>query len=164
MKNLTRNTDTYRGLRRATAHGFRFTLGIAFLSILATPSVFGQSMGSVSVYSDQWMDKPTADSIRVRSSGVTQDYNNMYGHNYWVVIKLTSPAGRTATATSYASTSYARVETSLPLDFNDSGGYTTRTEHWTRCPYMYGSYISTIIELVKNIVLHAYQREISSGE
>lgn len=163
MKGLARNTHPQSRLRRGVASGFRLTLGITFLSIIAPASVFSQSMGSSATYSDQWMDNPTMDTIRVRSSGVTQDYNNTYGHSYWVVIKLTSPAGRTATTTSYSSSSYARVETSLPLDFDDPGDYTTRTEHWMRCPYMYGAFPSTILNLIKNIVLHAYQRD-SSGE
>ncbi len=102
-------------------------------------STFGQ-MGSISAYSDSWCD----DDGTIFSSGVTADSYNSYGHTYWTVTTLTSPSGRTSSATSYQSNSYGaytRAETSLTGDPDnlDPGDYQTQSDHWMCCPYMGGN-------------------------
>jgi hypothetical protein len=52
------------------------------------------------------------------------------------VTTITSPNGRSATLTSYHSSSYARAETYLPVDFSDVGTYNVQSSHWLCCPYM----------------------------
>lgn len=111
---------------------------VPLFGIFVAPSALGQSMGSYAVYSDTWFNtsNPNQAINYVVGAGVTQDYNNIYGHNYWTVTTVRSPAGRTATTTSYTSASYARTETSLLWDPFDAGNYTVETKHWIRCPYI----------------------------
>lgn len=108
------------------------------LCLFRLSTVFGQ-MGQSAVYSDQWVDSSNPAAIKIVGSGVTQDNQNYYGHTYWVVTTVTSPSGRTATSTSYQSSSYAHVETYLPWDWDDSGNYFVETRHWMCCPYMGGN-------------------------
>ena len=54
---------------------------------------------------------------------------------------LTSPHGRTASATSYRSNAYSayvRADVSLAWDDNDIDDYTEVTRHMMTCPYMGG--------------------------
>lgn len=108
------------------------------LCLFPLSTAFGQ-MGNSAVYSDQWVDTSNPAAISIVGSGVTQDYQNYYGHTYWVVTKVTSPSGRTATSTSYQSSSYAHVETYLPWDWDEPGTYFVETRHWMCCPYMGGN-------------------------
>ena len=102
----------------------RRLLLIAVLLSLSSSAAMAQ-MGSSVTYTDKWVDSSNPNAPRIVGSGVTQDYNNIYGHTYWVETTITSPTGRTVIATSYRSNSYARVETSLPWDWNnpDPGDY-----------------------------------------
>ena len=59
-----------------------------------------------------------------------------------MVTTLTSPGGRTTTATSSRTNSYSTyitVETVLPWDWNDLGDYSTQSRHWMCCPHMGGN-------------------------
>src|SRR6266403_2288624 len=93
-----------------------FTVLIFLIFIFSVPT-FGQ-MGSTSTYSDSW----ATDDGTIFGAGVTSDSSNGYGHTYWTVTTLSSPSGRTASATSYRSydySAYTRAETSLAWDWND---------------------------------------------
>ncbi len=94
-----------------------------------------QGMGYGAMYSDTWVNSSWS---RIWGCGVTEDYYNGYGHQYYVTTTLTSPMGRTASATSYTSSSYAYVDVKLdwPFDDGDLGEYLTTTEHKTLCPYI----------------------------
>ena len=111
----------------------------AFTLCLLPLSTVSAQMGQYSVYSDEWVDTSNPDALAIVGCGVTQDNQNYYGHTYWVVTKVTSPSGRTASSTSYHSSSYARVETHLPWDWDDPGDYLVETRHWMCCPYMGGN-------------------------
>jgi len=105
-------------------------------------SAFSQQMGSYAAYSDSWVDDSNPDAITIVGTGATQDSQNSYGHTYWVVTTLTSPSGRTTTATSSQTngySAYTAVETVLPWDWADPGGYFTQSRHWMCCPYMGGN-------------------------
>lgn len=126
------------------------------LGLFAAVPCYGQ-MGSYTIYSDTWIDASGVNSsriynqgepipgARVVSWGVTQDNYNYYNHRYWVQTKLTGPGGRTATATSYVTSSYTRAEATLPLTFSESevGAYQTQSTHSMSCPYMNGIVIPT---------------------
>jgi len=139
---INRLEKEFRGRNRG-----RMTLSVlrafsltVFLWICHT-SAFSQ-MGSYAAYSDSWVDDSAPANIVIVGSGVTQDHSNYYGHTYWVQTALASPSNRTSSATSYKTSSsdaYARVETSLALDWNDLGDYFTQSQHWMCCPYMGGN-------------------------
>jgi len=94
-------------------YNYTFWAIVTLVCLIPTSTVFGQ-MGSSAVYSDGWADYSNPNSPQIVGCGVTQAYNNYYGHTYWVVTKVTSPGGQMATSTSYHSSSYAYVETRLP--------------------------------------------------
>jgi hypothetical protein len=112
--------------------------GVMVLFLSCVSAAFGQ-MGNSAIYSDEWVDTSNPQAISIVGSGTTQDYQNYYGHTYWVVTKVTSPTGRTATATSYQSSSYAHIETHLSWDWNEPGIWFVETRHWMCCPYMGGN-------------------------
>jgi len=122
---------------------------VVFLGFLTALPAFGQ-MGSSGRYSDAWLAGSSTynQPPRIVGMGSTQDNYNMYGHTYWVVASLRSPTGRTASATSYSSNAYSayvRIELSLPWSDADAGGqFNLTTEHWMRCPYMYGAFPQTL--------------------
>ena len=108
-------------LRRVVIASLRLIVVVAFLSFIA-PATASAQMGSSDIYSDAWVYTSNnsgvfgTPTVKIMGCGVTQDNNNMYGHTYWVVTNLRSPAGRVASATSYKTTAYsayARAETSL---------------------------------------------------
>lgn len=82
-------------------------------------------------YTDSW-----SSWSRTLACGVTEDNYNTWGHQYWIKCTITSPNGRTSTATSYTGSSYASVTVSLPWDDNDLGEFLAVSEHWWRCPYI----------------------------
>lgn len=140
---------TQGGLRHAITIGLRLTITVVFLCAIAPATASAQTMGSSAIYSDGWVDSYNDQGvfgtpvIRMIGCGVTRDYNNTYGHSYWVVTNLRSPSGRTSSATSYRTNSYSaytRAETSLPWDWNapDPGNFQVQTQHWMCCPYMGG--------------------------
>jgi hypothetical protein len=113
---------------------------VVYIGILAALPAFAQQMGSKAIYSDAWVN--TSGSGSVVGCGVTQDSYNSYGHTYWVETKLTSPKGRTTTATSYKTNSYSaytRVEVSLLWDWADLGGFSVESKHIACCSYMGGN-------------------------
>jgi hypothetical protein len=116
----------------------RLLLMAVIVTCMLSPAVYGQ-MGQYSVYSDQWVDTSDPEALTIVGSGVTQDYQNYYGHTYWTVTQVTSPSGRTATSTSSQSSSYAHTETRLPWDWAEPGTYSAQTQHWLCCPYMGGN-------------------------
>jgi hypothetical protein len=131
--------------------GLRAAALLLFLSVIAAPSAFGQ-MGSSAVYSDMWVNDSSAPAENVEGAppppytvvgtGVTQDNYNSYGHTYWVVTTLRSPNGRTASVTSYKTSSYSaytRGDVSLSYDLTDLGQFTVNTTHRMCCPYMGGN-------------------------
>lgn len=131
-------------IRRSTKCNWFIRIFLVSAFFLITPMCFGQ-MGSYAIYSDVWGDG--YENTNLYGCGITQDYSNYYNHSYWVVSTITSPAGRTVSATSYTSSSYARVDLSMPLsgnDFNDNdlGLYNMVTRHWLNCPYMGFAYPS----------------------
>ncbi len=102
----------------------------------ASPRPLVQGMGYGATYSDEWV---SANWNRIWGCGVTEDYYNSYGHQYYVTTTVTSPIGRAASATSYTSSSYAYVDVRLDWPSDDSGDfgeYLTSTEHRTLCPYI----------------------------
>lgn len=115
---------------------------LMFLVLFSTSPCYGQ-MGSSAIYSDTWLDTSGASSNTVYEEGatvpgayvvgwgVTQDYNNIYNHSYWVQTTLSGPGGRTASVTSATSSSYTRAEVRLPFTFNSSetGSYSTSSTH-----------------------------------
>jgi hypothetical protein len=101
-------------------------------------------MGSSVTYSDTWVDSSSTSTGYVVGSGITTDSYNTYNHRYWVKPTITSPSGRTATGTSYTSSSYARLDVSLSWDYRtDLGLYTISTTHSMTCPYIFGVVSST---------------------
>jgi hypothetical protein len=110
----------------------------AVTCLLSCPIVFAQ-MGQYAVYSDKWLDDSDPANVKLRGCGVTQDYANYYGHTYWVVTTFSSPNGRNTSVTSSQSSSYARAESYLLVDFNDLGTYNVQSSHWLCCPYMGGN-------------------------
>ena len=112
----------------------------AVLVLIAWTPAFGQ-MGSSVTYSDSWVDDSSSPAYYIIGCGVTTDSYNSYGHRYWVSTTLTSPSGRTASGTSSTSASYARMDVSLPWDFEtgETGDFTTSTTHSMTCPYINGT-------------------------
>jgi hypothetical protein len=111
--------------------------------IACAPAAFGQ-MGYSVTYSDTWVDSSSTSMGYVVGSGITTDSYNTYNHRYWVKPTITSPSGRTATGTSYTSSSYARLDVSLSWDYRtDFGLYTISTTHSMTCPYIFGVVSST---------------------
>lgn len=103
---------------------FRLAGIIVFLTILYVP-VFGQTD-----YSDGWLDDSNPDALYVVGVGVT---DNDYGADaIGVETTLTSPNGRTVSgeADDYGS---ARVEVTLPWDWDDLGDYFVHTTHQPLC-------------------------------
>jgi hypothetical protein len=138
-------------LSHVTHTRLRFLGALIFLGLFTSLPCYGQ-MGSYAIYSDTWIDDSGVDSskmydqgvpipgARAVSWGVTQDNANYYNHRYWVQTKITGPDGRTSTATSYTSSSYARAEATLPLTLSESelGTFQTNSTHSMSCPYMNG--------------------------
>jgi hypothetical protein len=104
-------------------------------SHLASPHPAVQNMGYGATYSDMWLN---SNWKRIWGAGVTEDNYNAYGHWYYVTTTLRSPNGRTASVTSYTSSSYAYAEVRLdwPSSDSDLGDYVTEAEHSTLCPYI----------------------------
>lgn len=104
-------------------------------SSLASSRPSLQGMAGSAIYSDIWVN---SNWNRIWGCGVTEDYYNTYGHQYYVRTTLTSPNGRTASSTSYTSSSHAYAEVRLDWPMNDSdlGEYPLTTDHFTLCPYI----------------------------
>jgi hypothetical protein len=131
-----------------TRLGVRSLALLLFVLAFAVPSAFGQ-MGSSATYSDMWIDDSAAPSeyyedappppYYVVSCGVTQDNYNSYRHTYWVGMTLRSPNNRSASGTSYKTSSfnaYTRVDVSMPYDVHDLGDFQFSSSHTMCCPYM----------------------------
>jgi hypothetical protein len=91
-------------------------------------------------------DNPSNPIGYVAACGVTSEYSNMYGHQYWVVTNLSSPSGRTASMTSSHNSYSSRADVQLSITpsssgvgFEDPGDYNVTSQHWIYCPYMGGS-------------------------
>lgn len=144
---------------------FRFFVAVIFLCLLSASSALGQA-----TYSDEWLDDSAADDgiASVRGSGVT---DGSYTHSYYVDTTLRSPNGRTHYQFSGRRTGYARSDVSLVWDWDDSGNYSTSSEHFARCPgdelfyYSIGTTLAAIEYLIgSNVVLPYYEvGEISAG-
>jgi hypothetical protein len=121
-------TATNRG--RIAIYCFRAFIICGLLGFVTTVPAFGQ-MGSYSIYSDTWADDSDPSQIKVYGCGVSQDNYNSYGHTYWVTTTITSPSGRTTSATSYKSNSYnAYARADVFLDWqNEFGDFTTNSNH-----------------------------------
>ena len=136
---MTNETIFKIGLRgKAFATCYRVLLVVMFSAIVGLSSVTAQQMGSQATYSDSWLDVSSPNAPVIVGCGVSQDYNNSYGHTYRVTTTITSPSGRTASATSYTGSYYARVEVTLPWDWNtpDEGTYAIDSQHTMCCPYL----------------------------
>lgn len=107
------------------------------LILLGWVPAFGQ-MGSSVTYSDSWADY-SGNPGYIIGCGITSDSYNTYGHRYWVSSTIRSPSGRTASGTSFTSSSYARIDVSLSWDYeSDFGDFTTTSTHSMTCPYVFG--------------------------
>lgn len=147
-------------IRRQLKHILIVCPFAAALTLVATLTCNAQS----ATYSDAWYvdnsggyydssdgtyvvsDTPTNPVGYVAACGVTSEYSNMYGHQYWVVTNLTSPSGRVASTTSSRSGYSSRADVQLPIipsssgsGFEDPGDYNVTSQHWLYCPYMGGS-------------------------
>jgi hypothetical protein len=67
--------------------------------------------------------------------GTTEGSYCSGSHDVWEAIRLTSPTGRQASNSVYATTNYSTVLVSLAM-LGETGTYTTSTDHWEWCPYL----------------------------
>ena len=103
--------------RKQTVGRMPLLMVSAVLVLIVYTPAFGQ-MGSSVIYSDSWVDDSTS-TVYVIGTGITSDSYNSYNHRYWVSTTLTSPSGRIAGGSSQQSGSYARVDVSLTLNFEE---------------------------------------------
>jgi hypothetical protein len=131
-------TATNRG--RIAMYCLRAFIICGLLGFVTAVPAFSQ-MGSYSIYSDTWADDSNPSQIKVYGCGVSQDNYNSYGHTYWATTTITSPSGRTTSATSYKTNSYnAYTRADVSLDWqNEFGDFTTNSNHTGCCPYMGGN-------------------------
>lgn len=108
----------------------RLFAGVTFLCLCAVPSALGGSS-----YSDAWVD---SSGNNLWGCGVTQQSYTGAGHSAGVSTTITSPNGRSASYGLSGST-YARVDVSLPWDWNDMGTYFVNSNHYGYCPHYGGS-------------------------
>ena len=140
---INANLAPQRPNQRASRSKSLIIVSALLVLIVCAPAAFGQ-MGSSVTYSDTWVDSSSTTTGYIYGSGITTDSYNTYNHRYWVKPTITSPSGRTATGTSYTSSSYARLDVSLSWDYRtDLGLYTTSTTHSMTCPYIFGVVSST---------------------
>src|SRR2546421_4450816 len=104
--------------------GSRLLVATVFLGIFCPASAFGQAD-----YSDMWVDDSNPDAAYIVGAGVTEDdYTNGGGDAIGVETTITSPNGRTQSGSADGDTD-ARVEVTLPWDWNDLGEYFVQTRH-----------------------------------
>ncbi len=72
------------------------------------------------------------------AAGITEQDYNSYGHNAGVNTFITSPNGRSASMGAYGMT-YARAETYLLWDPNETGEMRSNSDHYGYCPHYGGS-------------------------
>ena len=98
---------------------------VIFATIFVVPSAFGQTD-----YSDSWLDDSDPNALYIVGAGVTD--NDYSADEIAVETTLTSPNGRTVTGESddYGS---ARMEVTLPWDWDDLGDYFVHTTHQPLC-------------------------------
>jgi hypothetical protein len=140
MKRIIGNPSEGRGFAKIGAA----LLGIILLMFLTPADVDGMSYGNVK-YSDATMDSYGI----IRGWGVT-DANSAgcYCHTAKVTTTITSPQGRTQTASDIyggRGHEYARADVSLGFLSTDVGNYTVSSTHWAYCPYCHCYFVNAAV-------------------